>query len=116
MSASPIRLTGETAWRDAAQRLAAGEADLVSLWGDEGSMRMALRVSKGALSFADIVCEDGSFPSVAAAHPPATRLERSACDLFGFTADAAPDSRRWLDHGRWPVRHPLGTATPHDGA
>ena len=117
MSAStPISLKGEAAWRDAARRLAAGEADLVSLWGDEGRMRMALRESNGALAVVDVACEGGAFPSVAALHPPASRLERSACDLFGFAAIGAPDDRRWLDHGRWPLRHPLGRAEPHDGA
>ncbi len=116
MSANAIPLSGETAWRDGARRLAAGEADLVSLWGDEGHMRMALRESNGGLEFADVACVGGSFPSVAALHPPASRLERSACDLFGFTAIDARDDRRWLDHGRWPVRHPLGAAQPHDGA
>ena len=30
-------------WCEAARLLAAGEATLVSLWGDEGRMRMALR-------------------------------------------------------------------------
>ena len=95
-------------WREASRQLAAGEATLVSLWGDEGRMRMALRQASGALSFVEVACEDGSFPSVAAVHAPAGRLERAACDLFGFTALEAPDNRRWLDHGRWPLRHPMG--------
>ena len=103
-------------WREAARLLAAGEATLVSLWGDEGRMRMALSEAAGALSFVDVACDDGSFPSVATVHAPAGRLERAACDLFGFTALEAPDNRRWLDHGRWPLRHPLGAPVPHDGA
>ena len=52
---------------------------------------------------------------MAAIHAPAGRLERAACDLFGFTAIDAPDPRRWLDHGRWPVRRPLGRPVAHDG-
>ena len=116
MSAMAFRLTGETAWRDASHRLAAGEADLVSLWGDEGRICMAIRESNGALALVDVACEGGSFPSVAAVHPPASRLERSACDLFGFIAAGARDDRRWLDHGRWPLRHPLGRTHAHDGA
>ena len=37
--------------------------------------------------------------------------------MFGFTATDAPDVRRWLDHGRWPLRHPLADeAAAHDGA
>ena len=108
--------SSDAEWRDAAGRLAAGEATLVSLWGDEGRVRMALREADGALSLVEVACEGGAFPSVAAVHPPASRLERSACDLFGFIAIGAPDARRWLDHGRWSVRHPLGAKTAHDGA
>src|SRR5271157_6127696 len=115
-SEPPIILKGEAAWRDAARRLAAGEAALVSLWGDGGRMRAALRESDGALAVVDIACEDGAFPSVAAFHPPASRLERAARDLFGFVAIGASDDRRWLDHGRWPLRHPLGRVQAHDGA
>jgi len=115
-SEPPIILKGEAAWRDAARRLAAGEASLVSLWGDEGRMRAALREANGALAVVDVACERGAFPSVAALHPPASRLERAACDLFGFAAIGASDDRRWLDHGRWPLRHPLGRTQAHDGA
>ncbi len=116
MSAEPVSQSGEAAWRDATRRLAAGEADLVSLWGDEDRMRMALRERNGALAFADVSCEGGSFPSVAALHPPASRLERAACDLFGFVATGAVDGRRWLDHGRWRLRHPLGRSHSHEGS
>ena len=106
----------ETEWREAARRLAAGEATLVSLWGDVGRMRMALSEPAGSLSLVEVGCRDNGFPSVAAVHAPAGRLERAACDLFGFTARDAPDARRWLDHGRWPLRQPLGPEVPHDGA
>jgi len=118
MSASPkIRLKGEGEWRAATRRLAADEATLVSLWGDERRMRMALREADGALVLVETACDDGAFPSVAALHAPASRLERAACDLFGFTATDAPDVRRWLDHGRWPLRHPLADEpAAHDGA
>ena len=116
MSASlHLSPTNGAEWREASRLLAAGEATLVSLWGDEGRMRMALRQASGALSFVEVACEEGSFPSVAAVHTPADRLERAACDLFGFTAREAADKRRWLDHGRWPLRRPLGQPIPHDG-
>jgi Ni,Fe-hydrogenase III large subunit len=103
-------------WRAAARRLAEGDATLTSLWGDEGRMRMALTKVGEALNLLDFACDDGAFPSVAAIHAPAGRLERATCDLFGYTAIDAPDARRWLDHGRWPVRHPLGRRVAHDGA
>ena len=56
-----IGLKGENAWHDAARRLSAGEASLVSLWGDEGRMRMALREANGGLAIVDVACEAGAF-------------------------------------------------------
>jgi Ni,Fe-hydrogenase III large subunit len=44
-------------------------------------------------------------------HPPALRLERAARDLFGLEPVGLPDTRGWLDHGNWDVKHPLA-ATP----
>ena len=109
-------LSGEAEWFEAAGRLAGGEATFVSLWGDDGRMRLALREADGRLAVVDMPCDRGAFPSLAALHPPAGRLERAACDLYGFFALGAPDGRRWLDHGRWPLRHPLGDRGVHDGA
>jgi Ni,Fe-hydrogenase III large subunit len=109
-------MTGEAEWFEVGRRMAAGEATLVSLWGDEGRMRIALREVDGVLAIVDIPCDRGAFPSIAALHPPASRLERAACDLYGFLALGTPDGRRWLDHGRWPLRHPLGDRAGHDGS
>jgi Ni,Fe-hydrogenase III large subunit len=36
-------------------------------------------------------------------HPPAIRLERAIRDLFGLEPEGAPDTRAWLDHGKWGV-------------
>ena len=115
MSAARL-LSGEAEWFEAGRRMAAGEATFVSLWGDEGRMRLALREADGALAVVDIPCDRGAFPSIAALHSPACRLERAACDLYGYLALGAPDGRRWLDHGRWLLRHPLGDHMAHDGA
>jgi Ni,Fe-hydrogenase III large subunit len=113
---SAFRLLSETEWQNEAGRLAEGDATLVSLWGDEGRVRMALREPHGTLTFVETECDGDAFPSVAAVHAPASRLERTACDLFGFQARGARDDRRWLDHGRWPVRHPLGQPVDRSGA
>jgi Ni,Fe-hydrogenase III large subunit len=40
------------------------------------------------------------------------RFERAISDLHGLVAEDATDTRPWLDHGRWGVRHPLGRAAP----
>ena len=117
MSAQPpIRLEGEVAWRDSALQLSAGEADLVSLWGDEGRMRMALRESNGG-------SPSSTSPARAARFLRWRGFTRRRAGSSGRPAicsasrrSAPPDDRRWLDHGRWPLRHPLGRARAHDGA
>jgi Ni,Fe-hydrogenase III large subunit len=55
-------------------------------------------------------CPTGNFPSIGRLHPPALRLERTIRDLYGLQPLIAPDTRRWLDHGRWGARQPLGKA------
>ena len=81
-------------------------------------MRMALRRSgRRDLTFVEFACDDGAFPSVAAVHAPAGRLERAACDLFGFTRDRCA-GRAALARS-WPLAiapSARATASPHDGA
>ena len=102
-------------WSEATRRLAAGEARLVGLWGDGAEVRMAISTGGPGLEFLRYACAAGAYPSVGAAHAPAIRLERAIADLNGLKAEGAPDARPWLDHGRWPVRHPLGAAAPAAG-
>jgi Ni,Fe-hydrogenase III large subunit len=94
-------------WHNAAGRLAAGEGALLSLWGEPDAVHMAVddRAAVGVLTLA---CPAKRFPSVAALHAPALRLERTIRDLYGLEAEGCPDTRPWLDHGRWGLRHPLG--------
>jgi Ni,Fe-hydrogenase III large subunit len=98
-------------WRFAAKRLGEQRWRLLSLWAEPAMVHMALfdpaTADVGSIS---LDCADGTFPSVAAQHPPALRLERSITDLFGLKPDGAIDQRPWLDHGRWGVHAPLGTA------
>jgi Ni,Fe-hydrogenase III large subunit len=95
-------------WRMAAERLAAGDWTLLGLWGDTGTVHMAvLGNDADEIGVISLACPDGTFPSVGAAHPPAIRLERAISDLFGLTPVGAPDMRPWLDLGFWSVRHPL---------
>jgi len=107
--------TQDEAWGEATRRLAAGEARLVGLWADGVEARMALSASRPELEFFRYAAVDGAFPSVGAAHAPAIRLERAIADLSGLKAKGAPDARPWLDHGRWPLRHPLGSNAPAGG-
>ncbi len=97
----------EAAWTQAAERLAAGEGTLLSLWGDTGAVAMAV-LDGDTIAVLTLSCPTGRFPSVARLHPPAMRLERTIRDLYGLQPLISPDTRRWLDHGRWGLRQPLG--------
>ncbi len=98
----------EETWSAIAQCLAEGLETLLDLWGSAGGVHMALLEPGSAPFVVNLACSEGRFPSVGASHPPAIRLERAIRDLFGYEADGLKDTRPWLDHGRWGVRHPLG--------
>jgi len=95
-------------WGGLARGCAAGHHDLVALWCDAGTVRMALTGPKGARAIAAFDCVDGSYPSVGLFHPPALRLERTIRDLHDIEPQGLPDRRPWLDHGAWP--HSAGPA------
>jgi Ni,Fe-hydrogenase III large subunit len=100
-------------WRSAARLIAEGKADLFSLWSDGAQVYLALADRETyALRLLALACPERRFPSVARLHPPALRLERTIGDLYGLEAEGLPDARRWLDHGRWGLRHPCGDAEP----
>jgi Ni,Fe-hydrogenase III large subunit len=97
-------------WTSAAQALSEGRLILLGLWGEAGAVHMVLldepAGTTGVLSLEGL--EGGGYPSVAQLHPPALRLERAIRDLTGLEPRDLPDSRPWLDHGRWGLLHPLG--------
>lgn len=96
-------------WRAAIDCLGGQDAALFGLWGDTGSVHMALRdEGSGEIGVVSVGCPDRTFPSVARTHPPALHLEATIRDLFGLRPDGTPDLRPWLDHGRWGFSHPLG--------
>jgi Ni,Fe-hydrogenase III large subunit len=100
-------IVDEAGWIDACQRIAAGDGTLLSLWGDADTVCLAV-LEDAAIGVLTLACPTGRFPSVGRVHAPAQRLERAIRDLFGLQGFAAPDTRCWLDHGRWGVRQPLG--------
>jgi Ni,Fe-hydrogenase III large subunit len=112
----PRRLADQASWRAAINELAAGRCDLLSLWSDGAQVHMTLFQPDAPIRIISLDCPDGHFPSVGRAHPPALRLERAIRDLYGLVAEGAPDSRRWLDHGRGGVRAPGGGRTPAESA
>lgn len=106
----PRVIVTDDLWQLLAARLAEGRGTLLGLWGEPAAVHMAiLDESQRQIAVATLECPDGHFPSVGRLHPPAIRLERAIRDLFGLDPAGLPDPRPWLDHGRWDVRHPLGT-------
>ena len=101
----------EAAWNDALDYLASGAWTLFGLWGEVDRVHLAA-IDQDCLRILTVAAKDGAYPSVAAKHPPATRLERMIHDLFGLRGIGAVDQRPWIDHGRWGLKHPLGAAIP----
>jgi Ni,Fe-hydrogenase III large subunit len=95
-------------WNAAADQLARGHWTLLGLWGEADAVHMALIDGQTSeIGVISLGCPDRSFPSIGMRHPPAIRLERAIRDLFGHDALGLPDTRPWLDHGRWDIARPL---------
>src|SRR5262249_26149226 len=98
----------EEIWCAVGTALRARELELLGEWADDGQVHCALREPGGqTLCIATLEATNGELPSLAQMHAPALRLERAANDLYGLRFIGLPDSRPWLDHGRWPLEHPL---------
>ena len=112
----PRVLVDDEVWRRVALEAAQGRVTMLALWSDGREVHMAVldeMAGEGSeVSIVSYHAENGRFPSVGVTHPPAARFERAIADLYGLVPDDATDTRPWLDHGRWGVRHPLGAATP----
>ena len=95
------------AWADIAARLADHEApELVALWADTKQVHALFR-DAGDTLIASVAVEAGCYPALSRTCPDASRFERLINDLWGHTATNSIDERTWLDHGRWPMAHPL---------
>ena len=100
---APRAAVDAATWREAAASLRDGHTTLLGLWGERDAAHLALLDEHAhEIAVLSLACPDRRFPSVAALHPPANRLERAMRDLYGLDAQDAPDRRPWLDHGRWP--------------
>src|SRR5262249_28391883 len=102
-------IVGDDVWHSAIRHVARGEWTLLGLWCDSAAVHMAMLEERlSEIAVVTIEAASGAFPSVAALHPPAIRLERAIQDLYGLRATALPDARPWLDLGCWDVMGPLG--------
>ena len=98
-------------------QLADGNLELVALFGDETCVHLAVRdLLQNEAALLTCPCSERVYPSVAAHHPPALRLERAIRDLFGFEPQGHPDSRPWLDHGRFGAKAPVAATASRETA
>jgi Ni,Fe-hydrogenase III large subunit len=115
----PRVVVDASVWTFAASELAHVRWSLLGLWGEPATVHMAIMDGQTAeIAVVSLECPEHRFPSVGRHHPPALRLERTIGDLYGLSAEGAPDVRPWLDHNRWGVRFPLGDridALPNGG-
>jgi len=107
----PRVVVNRAVWERATVLLEEGQCTLLGLWATSESVHMAL-IGSGVDGpvIVSLACEGGRFPSVGRRHAPAIRLERALRDLAGLEPEGLADTRPWLDHGTWRVRHPLGAA------
>ncbi len=96
-------------WAEAADRLSRETLTLLALWGEPQIVHMAIADANdpNRILVLSTSCPDGRYPSVGRVHPPAIRLERAVADLFALVPVGLPDTRPWLDHGKWGVQAPL---------
>ncbi|HVO03287.1 MAG TPA: hypothetical protein VMT54_13865 [Candidatus Cybelea sp.] len=88
------------AWREAAVALRDGVVVLTGLWADQDRVHMALAAPDlSAPTVITLGCPERKYPSVAALHPPALRLERVIRELHKLEPEDLPDKRPWLSHG-----------------
>ena len=94
----PRAIAREDGWRTAIGDLVAGRATLLGLWGEPEAVHMALLGAENEIAIITFECNDGTFPSVAVAHPPALRLERTIHDLFLFEVKSPGESKAPYDY------------------
>ena len=113
----PRAVVSRDAWTYAATQLASGAWSLTALWAEPAQVHMALFDPQApTIGVLSLDAPDGRFPSIGLHHAPALRPERAIRDLYGLIAEGLPDERPWLDHGKWPIRHPLGARRSNVGA
>jgi len=82
---------------------AKGKLDLLGLWGDVGAVQCGdVRAATRQIMSASLDARAGRVPSLALFHAPASRLERSAGDLFGIEFTGLPIHGRGSTMGAGP--------------
>jgi Ni,Fe-hydrogenase III large subunit len=102
----PRHVLARPDWSAMAAALADDTTALLGLWADTLQVHALLRDGDDVVA-ASVAVEAGLYPALSSARPAAARFERMIRDLWGHNAEGGSDDRRWLDHGRWPLAHPL---------
>ncbi len=98
----------EAGWAAFTEQLAVSEWQILSIWADGVEVHAAIRGEESQhVAVVSTSARNGRFPSLSRARPAAIRLERALRDLHGLEPVGLADQRPWLDHGRWPLTHPL---------
>ncbi|HVC59437.1 MAG TPA: nickel-dependent hydrogenase large subunit [Acetobacteraceae bacterium] len=93
-------------WAAMVAALAHDATALLGLWADTLQVHALFRDGSDVL-VASVAVEAGSYPALSPALPAAALFERMIGDLWGHAAEGGRDGRAWLNHGRWPLAHPL---------
>ena len=81
---------------------------LLGLWADATQVHACfLHEPSAEAVLASTPAAGWNYAALSPARPGAVRFERMILELWGHRAEGAVDLRPWLDHGRWPLRHPL---------
>ena len=103
-------------WRAFEDRLAAADWVLMAEWAEPNEVHALFRDDENeTLAVVSHSCVNQRFVGLAKRRPAAIRLERAIHDLYGLAPQGLADQRAWLDHGRWAVKHPLGSPRAYDG-
>jgi Ni,Fe-hydrogenase III large subunit len=113
----PRAVLDRESWSAMVARIAETDWTLTGLWAEPAMVHVALHDETGAeIAVLSLDCPDRRFPSLAIARPSAIRLERAISDLFALVPEGLPDTRPWLDHGKWGIAAPLGQGVRRDAA
>ncbi len=97
-----------TQWMELISLLSQNNWALMGIWAEPQEVHAAFYEEKSkTIAVASLACADGRFPSLSGVRPSAIRLERTIQDFTGLIAENLTDNRPWLDHGQFPIKHPL---------
>lgn len=91
-----------------ARALSVDPMRLIGLWADTVQVHaLFLDEARMTAHLASVPVEDGQYLALSPVRPGSAWAERMIHDLWGHRAEGAGDERPWLDHGHWPLTHPL---------